>query len=164
MKKLLFCLLALILIAGACGESAREEAIEKKIEAATGADAEVDISKKQVKVTGETEEGEYALTSGEDVEIPEDFPSDVFIYRPSTTVMAMKVPEGHSVTLTTGDDKSKVVQACKREMEASGWTEEGSMVMGDKTMLMYKKDGRVAGINMGPSDKGLHIVVTTGKE
>jgi uncharacterized protein YuzE len=164
MRALLFCLLCLVLLVGACGERAREEAMEKKIEKATGADAQVDLSKEGMKVTGKTDEGEYELTAGEETEIPEDFPDDVFIYSPSKTIMAMKVPKGHSVSLLTKDDKSKVVEAYKHEMEAKGWAQQTSVEMGDKTMLTYKKNGRITGINFGPTDKGLQITVTTGSE
>jgi hypothetical protein len=138
--------------------------MEKGIEKATGADADVDISEDGMKVTGKTEEGEFALTSGEETEIPDDFPDDVFIYVPSKTVMAMKVPDGHSVSLITKADKSNVIAMYKSKMEAAGWTEEAFAQMGDKTMLTYRKDGRMTGINLGPTDEGLQIIVTTGKE
>jgi hypothetical protein len=163
MRVFLFCLLGLILLVGACGES-KEAAMEKEIEKATGADADVDISKDGMKVKGKTEEGEFALTSGEDTEIPEDFPDDVYVYKPSKTIMAMQVPEGHSVTLMTKDDISKVVDTYKSKMEAKGWTDEGMMSMGNGRMLTYKKDGRMTGVNMASTDQGVQINVTTGKE
>jgi ABC-type uncharacterized transport system auxiliary subunit len=164
MRLLLVCLLAVVLLLGACGEKAQEEAMEKKIEKATGADADVDLSEKSVKVAGKTDEGEFEFEAGEEMEIPEDFPADVFIYTPSKTVMAMKVPKGHSVSLLTEDDKTKVIDTYKREMESNGWTEETSVTMGDKMMLTYKKDARITGINFGTTDKGLQITVTTGEE
>ena len=164
MRVFLFCLLGLVLLVGACGESTKEAAMEKKIEEATGSDADVDISKDGMKVKGKTDEGEFALTSGEDTEIPEDYPDDVFIYTPSKTVMAMSVPGGHSVSLMTKDDMTKVVDAYKREMKEKGWTEEASVTMGKNMMLTYKKDGRITGVNFGPSDDGLQITVSTGVE
>jgi len=159
MTRYVVCVFCLMFLLVGCGKEVQESAMEKKIEQATGGDAEVDLSDDGMKVTGKTEEGEYSITSGEETEIPEDFPSDVFIYRPSTAVMAMKVPEGHSVTLTTQDDKEKVVEAYKKEMEAEGWTEEGSMNMGSNTMLVYGKDGRNANINIMPSDDKVQINV-----
>ena len=164
MRAFLFCLLCLVLLVGACGEKAKEEAMEKEIEKATGSDVDVDLSKEGMKVTGKTEEGEYALTTGEDTEIPEDFPDDVFLYSPSKTIMAMKVPDGHSVSLMTKDDMTKVVDAYKREMGDKGWTEEASVTMGKNMMLTYKKEGRMTGVNLAPSDDGLQIVVGTGKQ
>jgi hypothetical protein len=164
MRVLLFCLLCVAILVTACGEKAKEQAMEKEIEKATGSKADVDLSKKGMKVSGKTEEGEYKLETGEEAEIPEDFPDDVFIYTPSKAVMAMKIPQGHSVTLMTKDDITKVVDAYKHEMEAKGWTEEAYTEMDDKKMLTYRKDGRIAGISLGKSDKGLQIIVTTGTE
>jgi hypothetical protein len=73
--------------------------------------------------------------------------------------MAMKVPEGQSITLATRDDTDKVVEAYKKEMEAEGWTEEGFVKMGSNTMLAYVKDGRNANINIMPSDDKVQINV-----
>lgn len=159
MTRCIICLFCLMFLFAGCGKEVQESAMEKKIEQATGGDADVDISDEGMKITGKTEEGEYAITSGDETEIPDDFPSDVFIYRPSTAVMAMKVPEGHSVTLATRDDKDKVVEAYKKEMEAEGWSEEGFVNMGSHTMLAYVKDGRNANINIIPSDDKVQINV-----
>jgi len=159
MMRYLLCVFCLILLVVGCGKEVQEAAVEKKIEEATGGEADVDFSDDGMKITGETKEGEYAITAGEETEIPEDFPSDVFIYRPSEAVMTMKVPEGYSITLMTQDDKAEVVEAYKREMQEEGWSEEGSMNMGSHSMLVYKKDGRNVNINFVPSDKGLQINV-----
>lgn len=164
MTRYMICLFCLMFLLVGCGKEVQEAAVEKKIEQATGGDADVDLSDDGMKITGKTEEGEYAITSGEETEIPEDFPSDVFIYRPSKAVMAMKVPDGYSVTLTTQDDKAKVVDAYKDQMQAKGWSEEGSMNMGSHSMLVYEKDGRNANINIIPSDDGVQINVMVAAE
>jgi hypothetical protein len=152
-------LLCVVLTAAGCGESAEERIVEKQIEKATGADADVDFSKDGMKVTGKTEEGKFTITTGEKTEIPKDFPTDVFIYRPSKAIMVMKIPEGYSVALTTQDGRSKVVSAYGREMEAKGWSEEASMNMGPQSMLVYQKNERTANISIGSSDQGLQINV-----
>jgi len=152
-------LLCVVLLAAGCGESAEERIVEKQIEKATGADADVDFSKDGMKVTGKTDEGKFTIATGEKTEIPKDFPTDVFIYRPSKAIMVMKIPEGYSVALTTQDDRSKVVSAYGREMEAKGWSEEASMNMGPQLMIVYKKNERTANISIGSSDQGLQINV-----
>ena len=43
--------------------------MEKKIEKATGGEADVDITDDGMKITGETKEGDYALTAGDETEI-----------------------------------------------------------------------------------------------
>jgi hypothetical protein len=152
-----------MLVVAGCGGEADEEAVERRIEAETGGEAEVDLSEGSVEIEGETEEGEYSMTAGEAAEVPDDFPGDVFIYKPSTVVMSMMVPEGHSLTLTTEDDQSKVMDAYQSEMEKQGWSKEGSMDMGGHKMLVYKKDKRVANVSLMKADDKtqIHLVVGT---
>jgi len=164
MARFLLCALSLILLAFGCEKSAEEKAMEKQIEEKTGAEADVDLSKKRMKVAGETEGGKYTVTSGEGTEIPEGFPADVFIYRPSKTIMAMEIPEGYSVALTTRDDSSKVRSAYSQEMEARGWSEETSMNIKSQSVLVYKKDERAANISIVLSGKEIQISVTVTKE
>ncbi|MBW1963621.1 MAG: hypothetical protein JRI40_00140 [Deltaproteobacteria bacterium] len=163
MTRFLFCLFFSIVFLTGCGERAEEKAMENKIEEATGAKADVDFSKKGMKITGETERGKYTVTTGEETEIPKDFPDDVFIYRPSKAIMALKIPEGYSITLTTRDNRSKVLSIYRQEMNAKGWSEETSMIMGPQSVLVYEKNDRVANISIITSDKALQInvVVTT---
>lgn len=157
-------LLCVILLAVGCGKSSEEQAIEKQIEEATGADADVDLSKKGMKVTGETEGGKYTVTTGGETEIPKDFPADVFIYRPSKAIMAMTIPEGHSIALTTRDDRSEVFNAYRREMKAKGWSEETSMNIGPQSVIVYEKNDRAANISIVPSGEALQINVTVTTE
>jgi len=152
------------LVVAGCGGSADEEAAEKRIEAATGGEAEVDVSEGSMEVKGRTDEGEYSMRAGEKTEIPEDFPGDVFIYQPSEASMSMKVPEGQSLTLTTPDDRAKVMETYKEKMEANGWSEEGSMNMGGQMMLVYKKGGRVANVSTVETDGKTQITLTVAAE
>ena len=160
MTRFFFCVFFSIVLVTGCGERAEEKAMEKKIEEATGAKADVDLSKKGMKITGETEGGKYTVTTGEETEIPKDFPDDVFIYRPSKAIMAMKIPEGYSIALTTHDNRSKVLSAYRQEMKARGWSEETSMSMGPQSVLVYEKNDRAANISIVTSDKALQINVT----
>ena len=159
MTRFLFCLFFSIVFLTGCGERAEE----KKIEQATGTKADVNLSNKKMKITGETENGKYTVTAGEETEIPADFPDDVFIYRPSEVVMAMKVPEGYSLTLTSSDDRSKILDTYRQKMHTNGWTEQTSMSMGPQSMLVYRKNDRTASISVITSEKALQInlVVTT---
>jgi len=164
MTRFCFIVFLIILFAVGCGEKATEKAIEKKIEESTGSDAKVDLSDKGMKVSGETEKGNFSFTTGESVEIPEDFPADVFIYSPSKTMMAMKMPEGHSLSLSTENDVKKVTQTYQQEMKAKGWSEETSMNMGNQSVLMYKKENRVANIAIAEGDDNTQITVTVATE
>ncbi len=164
MAKYIICLLCLILMLAGCGKSPEEKAIEKAVEKSTGADAEVDLSNKGMKISGKTEEGAFSLSTGEGTEIPKDFPSDVLVYRPSKVGSAMNMSEGQSIALTTSDDSKKVEEAYKREMATKGWAEEASINMGTQTMLAYKKDDRIANITIVPSDDETQIMLIIAKD
>ncbi len=142
-------LLCLVLLIVGCKKSSEERAVERQIEKATGEKADVDISEKGVRITGKSEGEEFTITAGERTEIPEDFPSDVFVYQPSKAVMAMKIPEGHTLTLQTTDDRSKVVRTYREGMKARGWSEKAVMEMDHQTVLVYEKKDRTASINIG---------------
>ena len=164
MTKYIVCLSFLILILAGCGGSTQEKAVEKQIERATGSDADVDISGDNMKISGQTKEGAFSLSSGEEVDIPKDFPEDVPIYTPSSVSMAMNTPEGHSLTLRSSDDSKKILDSYKREMIAKGWSEQASINMGDQSMLTYKKGDRAANITVGQSDGETQIMLIVGKE
>jgi hypothetical protein len=164
MAGFLLYLLCLILLAFGCDKSSEEKAVEKQIEKQTGGKADVDLSNKKMKVSGETEVGKYTVTSGEGTEIPEGFPADVFVYRPSKTVMAMEIPEGYSLALTTRDDSAKVFDAYSKEMKAKGWAEEAAMKMESQSVLVYQKDERVVNISIVPYEKEFQISLTVTKE
>ena len=164
MARCLFCVICLVLLGAGYGESAEGKAMGKQIEEATEGDAEVHVSKKGTKITAETEEGKYTVTTGEETRIPKGFPDDVFIYQPSKAVMAMEIDEGYSIALTTRDDRLKVVGAYRQEMKAKGWTEEASMDMGSQSVLVYEKKGRNANISIVPMEGALQINVTVTTE
>jgi hypothetical protein len=164
MGKFLLCLVCLTFLIAGCGESAEEKAMEEQIEKETGAEADVELTDETMKVTGETEGDKYSITSGEGAEIPEGFPTDVFIYSPAKASMAMEIPEGYSLALTTQDDLAKVRSAYGKEMEARGWAEEATMTMGSQTVLVYEKEERVANISIVPLGSESQISVTVTKE
>lgn len=164
MLRFRFVVVVMMAFALGCGESVEEKAMEKQIEKETGGKTDVDLSEKGMKVTGETEKGKYAFSSGESVEIPKDFPTDVPIYSPSKAVMAMKMPEGHSVSLTTTKDVAEVAKSYQQEMKAKGWSEETSMNMGGQSVLMYKKENRVTTISIAQAKGGTQISLTVAAD
>jgi len=141
-----------------------EKVIEKKIEKETGAKTEVDLSEKGMKITGATEGEKYSVTTGDATEIPKDFPEDVPLYQPSKAVGAVEVTGGYSVSLTTGDDITKVASSYKEQMTSQGWSEQASMNMGGQTILVYEKDGRATNIAVMSLDGETRITVTVAME
>ncbi|OKY76894.1 MAG: hypothetical protein BM485_02205 [Desulfobulbaceae bacterium DB1] len=164
MKKFYLALCCCLLLVNGCGNSTEEKVIEKQIEKETGGKADVDLAKKGMKITGETEGEKYSVTTGEVTEIPKDFPADVYLYQPSKAVQAVEVTGGYSVSLTTPDGVEKVAARYKEQMVSQGWAEQASMNMGGQTILIYEKDGRAANIAVMPLEGETHITVTIGTE
>jgi ABC-type Fe3+-hydroxamate transport system substrate-binding protein len=158
------CTLFLILMLAGCGKTPEQTAIEKKIEDSAGEDTKVDLQKDEVAITGETEGGEYNVSSGEGAEIPKDFPTDVYIYHPSKVMTAMDMPKGGVLGLITTDDMSTVADTYKREMTARSWSEQSAVKNGERLMLVYEKEGRIANITIGSMDGAAQIMVTVTKK
>jgi len=162
MCRLVPAVLCACILAVGCGRKAEEKAMEKAIEKQTGGKASVNIDKNSFSV--KTKDGEFTMTSGGDAKIPDDFPSDVFVYKGSTVFSTLKVPDGQQVQLTSKDAVSKVADAYKKEMTAKGWTEESTVTMGEQVVLSYQKDDlRTAVMVMGEKDLS-RIILTVTKD
>lgn len=159
MNKYFICLACLVLLSAGCGNRIDEKAIERVVEKETGADADVDISEEGMNIRGRTEDGEFSISSGENAEVSENFPSDVLVYKPSEVSTSMDMPQGQSLTLTTTDDAQKVLEKYKQEMTANGWSEKTSMLSGDQSMLIYGKEERAVQIHIMTSDDKTEIVL-----
>ena len=159
-----FCILCLVFVLAGCEKTPEQTTAEKKIEESAGVDTKVDVQKNEVTVTGETEGGSYATSSGEDAEIPKDFPADVYKYSPSRIMTAMEMPEGGVLVLTTADDVPTVAEAYKREMTARSWSEQSAVKNGERLMLVYENEGRIANTIIGSMDGAAQIMVTVTKK
>ena len=164
MKRFYLCLGCFLLLLNGCGDSVEEKVIEKKIEKETSAKTDIDLSEKGMKITGATEGEKYSVTTGDATEIPKDFPEDVPLYHPSKAVGAVEVAGGYSVSLTTGDDITKVASSYKQQMTSQGWSEQASMNMGGQNILVYEKDGRATNIAVMALDGETKITVTVATE
>ncbi|MGB5409059.1 MAG: hypothetical protein WBN43_20030 [Thiogranum sp.] len=159
-----FCLLCLILVLTGCGKAPEQTATENKIEDSSRVDTKVDVQKNEMTVSGETGKEKRTISSGEGAEVPKDFPADVYIYRPSRVMTAMDMPKGTSLGLTTDDDVPIVAETYKREMTARNWSEQTSMKEGERWMLGYHKEERIASIAIGSMGGAAQIMVTVTKD
>jgi len=159
-----FCIVCLILVLAGCEKTPEQTVTEKKIEDSSGAETKVDVQKNEMTSTAETEGGKYTTSSGEGAEIPEDFPADVYIYRPSKVMTAMAMPKGGALGLTTADDVPTVAETYQREMTARNWSEQTSVKNGGRLMLVYQKGERIANITIGSIDGAAQIMLTVTKD
>lgn len=151
--------LFLVLIVAGCTKAPEQAPAGKQIESATDTGAKVDPQKQETIITGETEQGTYSIASGPEAQIPEDFPTDIYIYRPSKIMAAMDRPGGNSLGLATADDVSTVAKAYKREMTAKGWSQKSAEQDGGRLMHVYEKQGRIANIMIGTVEGAAQVMI-----
>lgn len=162
----LICFLVSVLVIGCscsekAGEKVGEKIAEKAIEAQTGHKADIDVGKESMRI--KTKDGEMTMTSGKAARLPDNFPEDIPIYAGSALDMAMEVPQGYSLSLTTQDDVSKVAEWYLKEMVDKGWTKEAFMEMGKQTMLVFKKGKRGANLAISHDKDQTRISLTNVK-
>lgn len=132
-----------------------EEAVESTVESMTNGDVDVDIDDETITIN--TNAGSF--TAGEDVDLPDNFPSDIHIID-GTIKMATETTEigGFSVSIET----SKSVSAAKAEYEEQlvddGWTQTGMLDFTTSATVMAEKDGRSITVMISEVDG----VVTVG--
>ncbi len=107
-----------------------------------------------------TQGDKYTVSIEKPIEIPDDFPTDVYIYPRSTAIDVARTPKVYSLTLSTSHDVPRVAETYKRQMMIKGWTAEASATRGAESLLAYTKEGRVANVAIGPAEGGVRIKLT----
>jgi hypothetical protein len=128
----LFCLI--LLLAG-CGESVDEQIVE-------------------------TQPDKYTASIDKPVEIPEDFPADLYIYPRSNAIDVTKTEKVYSLTLSTNHGAPRIAETYRRQMLINGWSIRASTTSGADSLLAYSKENRVANIIISPVKEKVHIKVT----
>ena len=159
-KFLFFCF---VFISAGCGKTPEQTATDETVDDSGNTEITTAPQKKEIPVTEGTEKGKYSIATGDNAEIPEDFPSDIFIYRPSSVTAAIDTPEGSILGLTTDDDVSTITETYKSEMAANSWSEQTSVKNNEQLILVYEKDERIAHISITPIDGAIEIGVKVTK-
>ena len=128
----LFCLI--LLLAG-CGEKAEEQIIE-------------------------TQADKYTASINRLVEIPEDFPADMYIYPRSNAIDVTKIEKVYSLTLSTDHEVPRIAETYRRQMTIKGWSLEAVTNSETESLSAYSKEDRVANVVIGPAKEKVHIRVT----
>lgn len=155
MKNILFPAVALILLGFGCGQSVTESMINAEL----GGQGSVDLEGGTVDYRGEN--GERAQF-GENVTIPNDFPSDVPRYENATIIAVTQTDEGDSLQFTTTDSAAVVMNWYKSEL--TNWQ---IIVDGNYTgshYAQYQNDGVVISISASGSENLTSVVITRTQE
>jgi hypothetical protein len=128
----LFCL---IFLSAGCGEKAEEQIIETQVD-------------------------KYTVSIDKPVEIPEDFPSDVYIYPRSNAIDVTRTSEAYSLTLSTTHEKPRIAETYRRQMMTKGWSVQDATSSGSESLFAFTKEDRVANVVISPAKEKVHIRVT----
>lgn len=156
--------LAILTLAG-CGKSlsqkAGELATEKLIEAQSGGKANVDINGKNVKV--QTEQGKFE--SGENVKLPSDFPTDVYVIE-GTIKMAVtdQAGGGQTISIETAKSVEEVSATYQEKLKSAGWKITGTMNFGEGATVVAEKDNRSVSVIIGKSDDKTTVTIGVAKK
>jgi len=147
---------------GKSDEEKAEDMTESIIEMATGKDVDVNISEdsESGSITLKGEDGEEVSFSANETELPDDFPSDIYIVKGTIQgVGAMSSADGQVVTfgVLTDKDFSEVAAKLKKEMESNGWKNTMDMNQDKTSMQMYTKDDKSATITVAKQTDGTEV-------
>lgn len=142
---------ALVAVGAGCNpiENAKEKAmnsivdnaIERTVKTQTGEDVDVNIGEGAMNVTGENG---AKFSMGENLKLPENFPSDVPVYGSvsikSTTVDPSK---GSAFLIMTSKDKAEdVIAWYKNEAKSKGWTQKSYMELRAGSYIASYENGK----------------------
>jgi hypothetical protein len=132
-----FCLgvFCLILFMAGCGEDAEEQSIETQVD-------------------------KYTVSIDKPVEIPEDFPADVYIYPRSNAIDVSKTLKAYSLTLSTSHEVQRIAETYRRQMMTKGWSIEAATTSGNESLFAFTKEDRVVNVVMGPAKEKVYIRLT----
>ncbi len=151
-------LVAVMFVLSGCGEKAAEKAIETS----TGEQADVDIDNDTVSVN--TNEG--SMQVGEEVDLPDDFPSDVYVID-GTITSALQVNEnqGYSVSVTTDESVSNVMDEYEAQLADDGWTISGTMNFGTSATVVAEKGNRSVSVSASEDEdeNNTLVVISTSQ-
>lgn len=141
---------------GGIAEKAGETAMEKAIENGSSGDVDIDSDDGTVKV--ETEDG--TTSYGEDVDLPDDFPSDVPLPQSDHRVVSASTQgTGMFVTMSLTDvDYDAEVEHLTSGFEESGYTVADKMTSASEgqqfVMFTAEKDGRTIAVSLSVESGG----------
>ncbi|MFH0952525.1 MAG: hypothetical protein V1838_05115 [Patescibacteria group bacterium] len=139
-----------------CGEKTAEKKAENAIESATNQDVDVDLDNDTVTIN--TSEGSFS--SGENISLPDSFPSDVHVVSGTiTAATTVTENEAYSVSVETTKSVADVKSEYEDQLAADGWTVTMSLSIGTGTTIGAEKGDRTVTITIDQADNGKTVVI-----
>ena len=152
-------------------EKTSEKISEKIIENLTGNKVDIDVDKDGEKgnITIKGEDGKEVTISSEGKEIPDNFPSDIYLIEGEVvSVITSTGGEGGIITLVKSTDASvkDVGSKISEEMQNEGWKSEMNMTTGEGGMQIYTKGDNSVTVTLGKENDKTQVsyMVTVSKK
>jgi ABC-type Fe3+-hydroxamate transport system substrate-binding protein len=143
--------LALLALLAGCGKSPAEALAEKAVSAIASQQAgkKVEVQKNGDTVVIQTEQGTVSMTGGDNVKLPKDFPSDVFLPKDYTVTAVLDMGQARNIGLRTATPPGDLFAEAGAMMKAHGWEQTLAMQQADGGLLAYRKGARMASLTFG---------------
>ncbi|MFH1946761.1 MAG: hypothetical protein ABIJ23_01225 [Candidatus Magasanikbacteria bacterium] len=150
-------IISLVVVSGCGQKSLTEKQIEKAMEDQMGQDVNVDLDSGAVKI--ETADG-VSLETGEDVSLPTDFPTDVYVVDGQViSVMKNVMGADYQVTIKTDKSVPEVKDLYEEKLVDDSWEIGQSFAMADVVMLSASKDDRTVSISVSDDEDSDGVLV-----
>ena len=149
--------LALALALSACGKAqdkAAETLAEQALEASSGQDVDIQSDADGQTVTLTTDQGTIRQSTGDNLTLPDGFPTDVLLPDDYKVMSVMTMGEVTSLVLQTPEAPSGLFKHFKDGQAGEGWKETMSMQGADASMLGFEKENRSLLVNLSNSVEG----------
>lgn len=157
MKKVsLFLVIAVMAIFISGCKNITEKISEKAVESVLGEDADVEIDKDgNATITVKGEDGEEVTLSTNAQEIPDNFPSDIYLAEGEIIVVSSVNTGGGDMITVSMYVKQKPADLTKeiiKNMAKNGWETKMNTSTPEASMLVFSKDKKGATITIGDDD------------
>lgn len=134
-----------------CGKTVSQKVTEQAIERATNGSADVDVS--SGKVTVNTNGTSWQV--GESVDLPSDFPTDLYIVDGATIKSAVKTAASNafSVVMSTTKSVADVKALYDSQLKSNGWTSVSTASFNGSEMIVADKGNRSVTVTIGAGDE-----------
>jgi hypothetical protein len=107
----------------------------------------------------EINDGDSKIAAGTAAKIPESFPADVVVFKPSEVIMSAESSTGYTLGLKTDKGMDVVTAEYKKVMVDNGWSQKTAADMGQYSILGFKKDRRTATISVNKEANMTKIMI-----
>ncbi|MFA7323675.1 MAG: hypothetical protein WC005_04875 [Candidatus Nanopelagicales bacterium] len=145
-------------IMSACGQSA-ESLTEQAIEAGTGSDVDIEGDKVTV-----TDEDGTAVSIGEDVALPSNWPSDVPTVDGTLFTVSVSETSGEASAMwKTAGDPAAMAGAYKSALEAAGYTITSETKTADLVIIGAEGNGKTISVMFSQAEGEAVVTLSVAK-